>query len=244
MNPPSAAAPGGSRDHLVMAYPTPILISPWPDSDALNAEVRALVTAAETADRGISRSNVGGWHSPPDFFGRDEACIKALLARIERVMIELMRSVLSPSAEPRAFRFQIEGWANLLRPGGYHMLHNHPNAHWSGVYYVGDNPPVAGRPMSGKLEFVDPRPAASMLHLDEVSIYGRQLFDPRAGVMVVFPSWLQHLVHPYFGDGERITVSFNVVVTPTAAASASPSPSAAAAPSPPATGGGAIWSHP
>lgn len=240
MNAALPPSPGAIRDHLLMAYPTPILVYPWPDSAALNAELRALVIAAEAADPGISRSNVGGWHSAPDFFGRDDACVRALLARIEHAIIELMRTVLVPSADQRAFRFQIEGWANLLRSGGYHLLHNHPNAHWSGVYYLGDNPPVAGRPMSGKLEFVDPRPAATMLHLDDVSTYGRQLLDPRAGVMVVFPSWLQHLVHPYCGGGERTTVSFNVVVTPTG--SDNRPPAAPAATNPAVIGDGPIWS--
>ncbi|NJN46627.1 MAG: hypothetical protein HC808_09270 [Candidatus Competibacteraceae bacterium] len=31
--------------------------------------------------------------------------------------------------------------------------------------------------------------------------------------MVVFPGWLQHQVHPYFGPGERITIAFNVIMT-------------------------------
>lgn len=203
--------------HLLMAYPTPILVYPWPDSDALNAELRALIIAAEAADPGIVRSNIGGWHSAPDFLGRTDGCVRALLGRIEAVMVEVTRTFLQPGDRPCRIRFQVEGWANVLRHGGYHTIHNHANAHWSGVYYVTGNPPAPGRPMSGKLEFVDPRPAATMTVLEDTSIYGRQLFDPKAGTMVVFPSWLQHQVHPYFGPGERIAVSFNVVVTPAAA---------------------------
>jgi hypothetical protein len=30
--------------------------------------------------------------------------------------------------------------------------------------------------------------------------------------MIVFPGWLQHFVHPYFGSGERISIAFNVSV--------------------------------
>jgi hypothetical protein len=30
--------------------------------------------------------------------------------------------------------------------------------------------------------------------------------------MIVFPSWLQHFVHPYFGGAERISVAFNVSI--------------------------------
>jgi hypothetical protein len=28
--------------------------------------------------------------------------------------------------------------------------------------------------------------------------------------MLMFPSWLQHCVHPYFGDAPRISIAFNV----------------------------------
>jgi hypothetical protein len=38
----------------------------------------------------------------------------------------------------------------------------------------------------------------------------RVIFRPEAGMMVVFPSWLYHFVNPYFGDGERISIAFNV----------------------------------
>jgi hypothetical protein len=41
----------------------------------------------------------------------------------------------------------------------------------------------------------------------------RPLIDPIPGVMVLFPSWLQHFVHPFFGKGERISIAFNVVTT-------------------------------
>ena len=31
--------------------------------------------------------------------------------------------------------------------------------------------------------------------------------------MVLFPSWLNHLVHPFAGEGERISVAFHIVTT-------------------------------
>ena len=33
---------------------------------------------------------------------------------------------------------------------------------------------------------------------------------PRTGVLVLFPSWLQHGVRPFSGDGERVTVALNL----------------------------------
>ena len=36
--------------------------------------------------------------------------------------------------------------------------------------------------------------------------------QPQAGLLVVFPSWLYHWVHPYAGERPRIAVSFNATV--------------------------------
>ncbi len=196
-----------------MVFPTPVLVYPWPESEALNAGLQTCVLAAERAGPGIVKSNIGGWHSGLDLLSWDHPAVRTLLARIETAVVDLTGFFLSTPDPNRPVRFRAEAWANVLRQGGYHNLHNHANAHWSGVYYVTGNPPVTGQPMSGKLEFVDPRPAATMVVLDNNKLYGRQIFDPIAGAMVVFPSWLQHQVHPYFGPGERISISFNVVLS-------------------------------
>ena len=35
-------------------------------------------------------------------------------------------------------------------------------------------------------------------------------FTPRPGLIMLFPSWLQHQVRPYWGQGERISIAFNL----------------------------------
>ncbi len=51
-----------------------------------------------------------------------------------------------------------------------------------------------------------------MLNLEQGLFSGRYLVDPLPGLMVMFPSWLKHMVHPFSGNGERISISFNVYV--------------------------------
>jgi hypothetical protein len=36
--------------------------------------------------------------------------------------------------------------------------------------------------------------------------------QPQVGKMYMFPSWLQHMVYPFKGDGERRTVAANLNV--------------------------------
>jgi uncharacterized protein (TIGR02466 family) len=115
--------------------------------------------------------------------------------------------------EPGSYNFKIDGWANILGPGDYNGPHNHPNATWSGVYYLTGVPGAARSPnLAGKIEFFDPRPAAGMVYAVDSMLQRRCLFTPRPGCMLVFPSWLQHMVHPHDGAGDRRSIAFNVTV--------------------------------
>jgi hypothetical protein len=51
-----------------------------------------------------------------------------------------------------------------------------------------------------------------MLQLERNVFEGRYLVEPMPGLMVMFPSWLKHMVHPFHGSGERISISFNITV--------------------------------
>jgi hypothetical protein len=62
------------------------------------------------------------------------------------------------------------------------------------------------------LEFLDPR-----VGVEAVSTpgdpYGEPVrVRPESGLLVAFPSWLYHWVHPYAGQSPRIAVSFNVTL--------------------------------
>ena len=72
------------------------------------------------------------------------------------------------------------------------------------------------QPLSGVLEFLDPRAG-----VDAVTAPGDPYGEPfrvrpQAGLLVIFPSWLYHWVHPYTGQTPRIAISFNA--TPAAVA--------------------------
>ena len=113
----------------------------------------------------------------------------------------LVKQFSRPDSEAPGRDLRLEGWANVLRHGQYNSVHCHPNAQWSLVYYVTGNDAPQDRPFSGRLELLDPRPGASLTYEDDSALYGRLLFNPRPGQVIAFPAWLQHQVHPHFGDG-------------------------------------------
>jgi hypothetical protein len=55
-------------------------------------------------------------------------------------------------------------------------------------------------------------PALTFAGRDGPAVGAAEMLTPRAGMMVLFPSWLQHAVRPYRGQGLRISIAFNLSV--------------------------------
>ena len=49
---------------------------------------------------------------------------------------------------------------------------------------------------------------------EQLKFSGYAPVKPEVGVMCIFPSWVQHVVWPFFGDGERRSIATNVNMFP------------------------------
>jgi uncharacterized protein (TIGR02466 family) len=105
-----------------------------------------------------------------------------------------------------------EAWANVARAGNYAKPHVHPNSNISGVYYVdaGDSPVEA--PHSGVLELIDPRQRPGMFETEGTVPFDAYRIVPKTGLLLLFPAWLYHYVHPYQGTRPRVSVAFNFTI--------------------------------
>ena len=194
---------------VTTAFPTRIGRFRVPDADSMNHDLRALILDSEAAHASIARSNIGGWHSRPDFFVREEPAVGALTTWVTWALSRM----IDASAGPGTFRgsLSITAWATICRAGAYHAPHCHPDSAWSGVYYV-DAGSRSERPLSGVLEFLDPRAGVEAVRTPG-DPYGMPVrVVPEPGLLVIFPSWLYHWVHPYDGQTPRIAISFNAAV--------------------------------
>jgi uncharacterized protein (TIGR02466 family) len=90
----------------------------------------------------------------------------------------------------------------------------HPNSLWSGVYYI------KAPKNCGDLKIDDPRAAASMCRprmrerynppeTAPTRLWRETHYKPKAGRLIMFPSWLVHCVDPNDSNDIRISVSFN-----------------------------------
>jgi uncharacterized protein (TIGR02466 family) len=202
------------RKSLSMLFATPIVVHDWPDSDAHNADLQQLVMSREAGDakNGITRSNAGGWQSSGNLITWKEPCIDVFRRRIEMLVTKLLQELVRDLGKDRSFRLLLDAWANVNRRGDYNVVHTHPNCMYSGVYYVAPGKPDPDVPHGGLLELLDPREAANYIQVTNTVLDARHFFDNKPGRMLLWPSWVKHMVHPFAGDGERISIAFNVNV--------------------------------
>ena len=190
------------------------------DCLSLNQDLRELFIRREAMGKRFANPNPYTprnkelFESNFDLFSWPEACITTLrefcLSQLTRTVAEINRYDAASMA-----RLQIvtDAWYHVTRRGGYFGMHNHPMASWSGVYCVSPGQHDPDQPDSGKLSFINPN---AQMYFDSGNSqlqmpyhHGSMAFRLQAGQLVLFPSWVQHHVMPFFGEGERITVAFN-----------------------------------
>ena len=92
-------------------------------------------------------------------------------------------------------------WVNLLKSGGHHSGHIHPHSLISGTFYV--HVPRG----AGHIRFEDPRLPLMMAAPPRANSFVS--VEPRAGLLLMWESWLRHEVLAGTGRGERLSISFN-----------------------------------
>ncbi|MEE9140298.1 MAG: TIGR02466 family protein [Alphaproteobacteria bacterium] len=197
---------------LLLAFPTPILRLTVPDADAINGNLKKAILEKAKADDGTQRHNVGSWRSREDLLSWELAEIEVLKGAINKAIARLTQLSLGAKAKGMRGEVNVIAWANVCREGGYIKQHIHSLSNWSGVYFVSVEEAIEGKPESGLLEFVDPRPGVNILTTPGDPFGGTLKIRPAPGLLVMHPGWLAHYVNPYYGADERVSIAFNALV--------------------------------
>ena len=130
-------------------------------------------------------------------------------ALIQKEVDYFMREVLHYRYDESYFACS---WFNVNEPGSTHHRHYHPNSIISGVLYVH----VPER--SGQLVFISPHNNRDIV-LDKKRNMTRNVFDVTSffpvqeeGNLILFPSYVEHLVSKNESNENRYTISFNIFV--------------------------------
>ena len=183
-------------------FPTMIYIKDFPDSEKLNKYLEDHIMRWSQNDKGVSKTNSGGWHSKTDMNKKEE------YNPLTRELFNMQEEIYQ---KENLNRNPVCGnmWANINYSKCYNRPHIHPNSLFSGVYFV------KTPKNSGNLVLYDPRPGVQMTMPDRKDIklspeLWREIhYEPKAGRCIMFPSWLWHEVKPNQSNDIRISVSFN-----------------------------------
>ena len=183
-------------------FSTPVYIKDIPNAVELNRYLEEKIIQWSQQDKGVSKTNAGGWHSTTEMNQKEEYNVltKELFAMQDEIFAkELLthKPVLGNM------------WANINYPGNFNRPHLHPNSLFSGVYWV------KTPKNSGTFMIYEPRPGAqcNMPNRKEgklpSQLWREVHFEPIAGRCIMFPAWLWHEVKFNESNDTRISVSFN-----------------------------------
>jgi uncharacterized protein (TIGR02466 family) len=197
---------------MQLVFSTPIWIFSFSRAEDINPVLANVILEMAQTYPSQGKSNVGGWRSRNDLFHWPVPEVQEIGAWI----LDCARQIIELSVRPERYRGTLSavGWASVCRTGNYNAPHLHPESAWSGVYYIATGDPDATMPLSGSLELLDPRAAAGGAKIPGDPFGHPVHIAPQAGLLIFFPSWLTHWVHPHSGSRERIAISFNISANP------------------------------
>ena len=196
-------------------FPTVCFVTEHQEVEELNEEIKTYCLEQEKTAAGIESGSIeGGYHSSREFFDSEHAAVQ----KLKEMLLEDARQYLAhywkqesttPLGSLGDLAMRMTGWSVILRQGNVSKPHTHPGAQLSGVYYVST---PQDQNDGGELVLADPRIRATVAPL--VGQKSNALFPPRAGATILFPSFLEHYVLPFKGSGERISIAYNIVLSP------------------------------
>lgn len=209
------AKPADMKAEMNGLFATPILTGVLPDAEAVNRSLKQIILEKERTSASTQHSNLGGWQSTWDFPEWGGDALHYMLGSAKKLA---NRVTTRRDGKPVSIDWKVTCWANVNRSGQGNEFHTHPGAFWSGSYYVEDGGIGQDPSLGGEFEIQDPRGAAPVMYAPELCIGGAagasmgaaESLSPRAGLLIMFPSWLQHGVRPYKGERERISIAFNL----------------------------------
>ena len=194
-----------NKSNIHLFFSTPVWKSQLNNFEELNNKLYNYILNLEKGDsKGLKKSSIGGWHSPNFDLNHEEP--RLFVNSINPGLTEAFQDL---GWDIKNQQVKITGmWSVINRAGAANARHIHPNAFLSAAYYV------KAPENCGDIMFHDPRSAAvyrrpkisndNILNTSEISI------TPKDGLLVLFPSFLNHSVKPNESDKDRVVISFNI----------------------------------
>jgi uncharacterized protein (TIGR02466 family) len=133
------------------------------------------------------------------------AFFKAVDAPLQAHMAKLGTGT-DPIRRRNTFKYHIQGaWSVRLRSGGFHKDHYHPEGWISSAFYVEVPDAVEGDDKQGWIRFGQPP------FITDPPLPPDHYIKPKAGRLVLFPSYMWHGTVPFTTDEARMSIAFDAV---------------------------------
>lgn len=217
LRPGAAAAPGEPRAEVRLLFPTPCATFELKGMEGTIRALRETILARMQTHPSTQASNLGGWQSDWTMQEWGGPAFGQLMTGARSLANSMTRDRQGKAVN---VEWKANGWANVNGRGQANEFHIHPGAFWSGVFYVDDGGAGDDPALGGELELLDPRGAGPAMYAPLLAFAGpgglaagaSETIRPKSGRLVLFPAWLYHQVRPYQGDGQRISIAFNLSV--------------------------------
>lgn len=186
----------------------------WEDHDQHAERLRDICYEQER-ERNFSTIAVnakgGLYESSFDFLQIDDPSVGALAGWISQSFAQAAAHANQLAwAAGRSTRVDIhESWCHITRDGGFHDMHAHPDSSWSAIYYLDVGDMQAGT-TNGVNRFYNPNHS---MYVDAGTSWmqGQTSTDffGEPGMLVIFPSWVQHSAITYRGTRDRLVIAAN-----------------------------------
>lgn len=154
--------------------------------------------------KGRTLSNVGGWQSEDLKFSDEQQEITKLKLITEKLALGIfaeygVREVFKPLVS--------NAWVNINGHKDSNMVHNHPNAILSAVYFVKANDESGQFLLHNDFSqtFIN-----SVLKQDNYLTYPSADYKAEPGKILFFPAWIPHSVGRNLSKDARISIAFNI----------------------------------
>lgn len=203
--------PSNPKESIFPIFPVPVYISRISRDPAFNTDLVNKIGELRDSDREgveICRNEYRTGYT--SFFSRNRINLESDFAEISQQILrhgEFFTRSLGFSGERQKLALTtMFGTINVK--GCYHEMHRHRRSLISGSYYV------AADKSSSRISFLDPK-AGYRMH--EPGMEGQSIFSnlefslqPQPGMIVMFPSYLEHWVEMQHSDTPRVGITFNL----------------------------------
>jgi uncharacterized protein (TIGR02466 family) len=177
-------------------FPTPVVFS------SINREFTEEEKAFFKKSSESTYKNEGNTTSLSQYIV-NEPEMATIKSEIETAVNHYMDKIIVAKPEIKAYITQ--SWLNFTSENQYHHKHEHPNSFLSGVYYIDADE------LTDKITFFKNGYQRIKLAPAEWNWWNSEswFFTVKTGSIVVFPSYLTHMVQQKTGNNVRCSLAFN-----------------------------------